>query len=203
LQGVFFVIVGRVDEMTNGKVYGWAFNSDSPDEHLEVRVHRGVEVIASGQANLMRIDLPGTGVGKGDHAFEIVLPANITSFHGIMIVAKSASAGEAPLTIAANDERRVDDLFQVFAQRYDEVLIALRAEIDRLNGAGGLKRDPELDAIPEFDRRLSDLEKRIEELEVFILRLEEISSVLQERAGLTRKRGFFSFLFRRNSRCRP
>lgn len=185
--------------MRNGKVYGWAFNSENPDEHLEVRVNRGTDVIATGQANLMRKDLPGAGIGNGDHAFEIVLPPNITSFHGIMLVAKSATSGEAPLAIATNDERRVDDLFQVFAQRYDEVLLALKAEIDLLNGVGDLKRDRELAAIPEFDRRLSELEKRIEDFEVFVVRLDEISRVLQERAGLNRKKGIFSFLFRKNT----
>jgi hypothetical protein len=193
------VLAGRVDEMRNGKVYGWAYNSDNPEEHLEVTVNRGGDVVARGSANLFRKDLPDAGIGKGDHAFEISLPPNITSFHGVILVAKSANSGEVPLPIATNDERRVDDLFQVFAQRYDEVLLALKAEIDLLNGVGDLKRDRELAAIPEFDRRLSELEKRIEDFEVFVVRLDEISRVLQERAGLNRKRGIFSFFFRRNT----
>lgn len=191
------MIVGRVDEMRNGKVYGWAFNSDSPDEHLEIRVNRGADVVATGHANIFRPDLPDAGIGKGDHAFEIVLPPNISSFHGLVLVARSGSAGDAPLPIATNDERRIDDLFQIFSQRYDNALMAFKAEIDIIKGAGDLQRAQDLAALPEFDRRLSELEKRIEDFEVFVVRLDEVSRILQERAGLTRKRGFFSFFFPR------
>jgi hypothetical protein len=191
------VLAGRVDEMRNGKVYGWAYNSDKPDEHLEVTVNRGGDVVAKGAANLFRKDLPDAGIGKGDHAFEIDLPPDLTSFHGIMLVAKSVNSGAAPLPIATNDERRVDDLFQVFAQRYDDALLELKTEIDLLNGVADLKRDRELAAIPEFDRRMSQLENRIEDFEVFIVRLDEISRVLKERVGLKRKKSFLSFLFRR------
>jgi hypothetical protein len=191
------VIIGRVDEMRNGKVYGWAYNSDNPGEHLEVSVNRGAEILATGLADRMREDLPEAGVGKGDHAFEIVLPPNISSFHGIMLVARSDLAGAAPLPIATNDERRIDDLFQIFSLRYDEALIALKSEIDVLKNVDEQASGQGSASLLEFERRLSELEKRIEDFEVFIVRLDEMSRILQERAGLTRSRGIFSFLFRR------
>ena len=191
------MIVGRVDVMRDGKVFGWAYNSESPDEHLEISINRGAKVIATGRANLMRDDLPDAGIGKGDHAFEIVLPPAISSLQGITLMAKSASVGEAALPIATDDDRRTDELFQILTQRYDGALVALKAEIDLLNGVGGLQHARDLTALPEFERRLSELEKRIEDFEVFVVRLDEISRILQERAGLTRRRGFFSFFFRK------
>lgn len=183
--------------MRNGKVYGWAYNSDNPNEHIEVRVNRGAEVIATGLADRMRPDLPEAGIGKGDHAFEIVLPPNISSFHGIMLVARSERAGEAPLPIATNDDRRIDDLFHIFSRRYDEALIAFKSEIDTLKNAGERPAAQGLASLPDFERRLSELEKRIEDFEVFIVRLDEMSRILQQRVGLTRSGGIFSFLFRR------
>ena len=191
------MIVGRVDVMRDGKVFGWAYNSESPDEHLEISINRGAKVIATGRANLMRDDLPDAGIGKGDHAFEIVLPPAISSLQGITLMAKSASVGEAALPIATDDDRRTDELFQILTQRYDGALVALKAEIDLLNGVGGLQHARDLTALPEFERRLSELEKRIEDFEVFVVRLDEISRILQERAGLTRRRGFFSFFLRK------
>ena len=191
------MIVGRDDVMRDGKVFGWAYNSESPDEHLEISINRGAKVIATGRANLMRDDLPDAGIGKGDHAFEIVLPPAISSLQGITLMAKSASVGEAALPIATDDDRRTDELFQILTQRYDGALVALKAEIDLLNGVGGLQHARDITALPEFERRLSELEKRIEDFEVFVVRLDEISRILQERAGLTRRRGFFSFFFRK------
>jgi hypothetical protein len=74
------MIVGRVDGMRNGKVYGWAFNSDEPDEHLEIKVSRGGVVIATSLANSLRKDLPDAGIGNGDHAFDIALSPATSSF---------------------------------------------------------------------------------------------------------------------------
>ena len=189
------MIVGRVDEMRNGKVYGWAFNSDNPDEHLEIRVGRSGELIATGRADRMRADLPDAGIGKGDHAFEIVLPANVSSFHGIILVARSQRSGEIALPIATNDERRVDDLFQIFSRRYDDILIALKADIDDLKRVGD-QPSPNSGFPPELEHRLSQLEKRMDDFEVFIVRLDEIAKNLHDRINSTRSGGFLSFFSR-------
>jgi hypothetical protein len=190
------MIVGRVDEMRNGKVYGWAFNSDNPDEHLEIRVGRSGALLASGRADKLRADLPEAGIGKGDHAFEIALPANISSFHGIILVARSQRSGEIALPIATNDERRVDDLFQIFSRRYDEILVALKADIDSVKGAEG-QPSPNSASPPDIEHRLSQLEKRMDDFEVFIVRLDEIAKKLHDRINSTPSGGFLSFFSRR------
>jgi hypothetical protein len=181
------MIVGRVDEMTNGKVYGWAFNSDNPGERLDIRISRGSDVVATGKADVFRKDLPDAGVGDGEHAFAIDLPPNISSFTGLVIVARSAASGEAVLPIATNDERRVDDLFHVFSQRYDDLMVEMKSELDTLRRDGG-------DAVlrGELEDRLSKIERRLEDFEVFIVRLDEITRTLQERVGLLRPKGFFA-----------
>lgn len=190
------MIVGRVDGMSKGKVYGWAFNSDSPDEHLEIRISRGSAVLATGRADRFRKDLPDAGIGDGDHAFEIVLPPDISSVRGILAVARSATAGEAALAIATNDDRRMDDLFEIFSRRYDEALVAFKAELDDLKKVERPSgRKTELP--PEFVGRLSRLERRIDDIEVFVVRLDELAKKLQDRIDVAGSRGIFSSLFRK------
>jgi hypothetical protein len=191
------MIVGRVDGMNNGKVYGWAFNADSPDEHIEIKVSRGSAVLASGRADRFRKDLPEAGIGKGDHAFEIVLPPGISSVRGILAVACSATAGDAALPVATNDDRRVDDLFQIFSRRYDEVLVAFKAELDDLRRAGQPSPGRNAELPPELVGRLFRLERRMDDIEVFVVRLDELGKRLQERIDIAGSPGIFSSLFRK------
>ncbi|MGV3549560.1 hypothetical protein [Rhizobium sp.] len=188
------MIVGRVDEMMNGKVYGWAFNSDVPSERLEVRISRGAEVVATGTADVFRKDLPDAGVGDGSHAFNIEVPPNISSFQGLVIVARSATSGEAVLPIATNDDRRVDDLFHVFSQRYDDLMVEMKAELEEIKVSSGTVATA---LGPELEDRLARVERRLEDFEVFVIRLDEMTRTLQERVGLLRPKGFFAWFRRR------
>lgn len=186
------MIYGRVDELRNGKALGWAYDSDNPDGHLNVSIRRGRDVIASGIADVYRSDLPDAGVGAGDHAFEILLPSNIVSFQGLTFAASSENAGETLLPIATNDERHLDDLFQIFAGRYDKALRALKSDIDDLKETGTGQA-----VLDDVDGRMKRIEKRIEEMEVFIMRLDETSRVLQQHVGLAKKKSLFARMFGR------
>jgi hypothetical protein len=172
------MLIGRVDELRNSKVFGWAFNPENPGEHLVVRVMQGPRVIASGVANILRPDLPDAGIGDGDHAFEVVVPTNITSFQGLMLIAQSTRDGEIALPIASNDDRRLDDLFDVFAARYEEALIAMKAELDRVQQRCDVlesRRGDTATSLPaDLDQRLARLESRMEEAEVFFVRIDEM-----------------------------
>ena len=186
------MILGRADEIRNGKALGWAYDSDVPGAHLSISIRRGRDIIATGISNVFREDLPAAGVGNGDHAFEIPLPPNITSFQGLVITAGSEQSGEAVLAVATNDERHLDDLFQIFSARYDKALNELKRDID------GFQQDERsLDVLDEMGSQLKRLEKRMQELEVFIVRLDETSRSLQQRVGLGRKKGFFARIFGR------
>lgn len=188
------MLTGRVDELKNGKIYGWAFNEGQPDEHLVIRVMQGPQVIASGVANLMRRDLPEAGIGNGDHAFEIPLPPNIVSFQGLMIVAQSVKSGEVPLPIATNEDRRLDDLFSIFASQYEEALIRFKEEIDAVKDrveelatdAPGRGRS---DIPDDLNQRLVKLEQRMDASEVFFVRIDEmVRQLVDEKKKGQRKR---------------
>ena len=173
------MLMGRVDELSNNKVYGWAFNDENPAEHMVIRIMHGPRVIASSVANIMRPDLPDAGVGAGDHAFEVVVPPNIESFHGLMIIAQSARDGEIALPIASNDDRRLDDLFALFSKQYEDALIAMKAELDTLKED---RRAPKnIAAAPtDLDARLAQLETRMEAAELFFIRIDESVRKLTE-----------------------
>jgi hypothetical protein len=190
------MIVGRVDVMKNGKVYGWAFNSDKPSERLQIRIGRGSDILTTGKADVFREDLPDAGVGDGKHAFEVELPPNVTSLQGLVISARSEDSGEVVLPITTSDERHVDDLFEAFAQRYDDVIIEMREELSALRSEGVGR--PGGTPIPEdLEARLSKIERRMEDFEVFVVRLDENTRALQERVGLIKPSGFFAKLFRK------
>jgi hypothetical protein len=189
------MLIGRVDELQNGNIYGWAFNAEQPGEHLLIRVMRGPQVIASGVANMMRPDLPEAGVGDGDHAFQIPIPPNITSFQGLMIIAQSQKAGEIPLPIATNDERKFDEMFETFSARYEDVLLAFKEEVDAVKArCTALEAEQQASGMlpvelpADLSQRLSRLEARMEAAEIFFVRIDETVRKLMEGKGGKRKR---------------
>jgi hypothetical protein len=190
------MLTGRVDELQNGKIYGWAFNEEQPDEHLVVRVMRGPQVIATGVANIVRRDLAEGGLGEGDHAFEIAAPPNVVSFHSLMIVAQSQRHGEIPLPIATTDERRFDELFSMFSERYEEALVAFKAEVDGLKArCEALESEGEepgqASELPEdLAQRLIKLETQIDAAEVFIVRIDETLRKIVEDGKLRKRKRF-------------
>jgi hypothetical protein len=189
------MLTGRVDELVDGLIFGWAFNDEQPNEHLVIRVMRGPQVIASGVANIMRRDLPDAGIGDGDHAFRINVPPNITSFQGLMIIAQSQKSGEMPLPIATNDERRFDEMFTAFSARYEEVLVRFKDEMDGIKARCRALENAQ-QAVPthsaelpaDLEDRLNRLEARMEAAEVFFVRIDEAVRRLVEGKAGKRKR---------------
>jgi hypothetical protein len=189
------MLTGRVDELVDGLIFGWAFNDEQPNEHLLIRVMKGAQVIAGGVANLARPDLAEVGVGDGDHAFRINVPPNITSFTGLMIVAQSQKSGEVPLPIATNDERKFDEMFETFSARYEDVLVtfkeevdAIKARCDALEGAPQASPGHAAEIPGDLAQRLSRLESRLEAAEVFFVRIDETVRKLVEGKVGKRKR---------------
>jgi hypothetical protein len=185
------MITGRVDELRNNKVFGWAYNTDAADEHLVIRIMYGTQVLSSGVANILRPDLVEAGIGDGQHAFEIIVPPNISSFHGLIIIAQSVKAGEIALPIASNVDRHLDELFGQFSARYEEALFALKAEIDRLDDRVADRSAPSNGTRlpPDLAARIVKLEERMDTTEVFLMRIDEMVRKLGEQAAKkTRKR---------------
>jgi len=186
------MLIGRVDDLTNFILKGWAFNKEAPGEHLIIRVNYGTQIVATGIANILRPDLPKSGIGAGDHAFKIDLPPNITSITGLMVIAQSQKHGEIALPIATNDERTMDALFNAFAKRYDSALVLLKQEMDGLKESvedRGSPRDPGEISIPDdLAERLVRLENRMESAEVFFVRIDEMMRQLVADKKKRRKR---------------
>lgn len=193
------MLMGRVDELQNGKFYGWAFNEELPEEHLVIRVMRGAQVIATGVANMERRDLRESGVGDGDHAFEILAPPNVTSFQGLMIIAQSQRAGEIPLPVATNDDRRFDEMFSAYAEQYEGTLLGFKQEIDSLRTrvetmeADTTETESPAELPPDLSERLASLEARVETAEVFIVRIDEMLRQMTEEHKKKSKKRFGLF----------
>ncbi|MDB5555109.1 MAG: hypothetical protein JWL86_5093 [Rhizobium sp.] len=187
------MLTGRVDNFANSHLTGWAFNKEAPGEHVIIRVNYGTQIVATGVANILRPDLPKSGIGAGDHAFRIELPANITSVNGLMVIAQSQKHGEIALPIATNDERTLDALFNSFTKRYDNTLGLFKQEIDdikeKLEDRGsGAEPNGIRDLPDDLAQRLIKLENRMESAEVFFVRIDQMMRQLVDEKKKRRKR---------------
>jgi hypothetical protein len=184
------MLTGRVDNLVNFKLTGWAFNKEAPGEHLIIRVNYGTQIVATGVANILRPDLPNSGIGAGDHAFKIEMPPNITSINGLMVIAQSQKHGEIALPIATNDDRTLDTLFNTFTKRYDNALILLKQDMDDIKARLD-ERGPGADTsdLPDdLAQRLVKLENRMESSEIFFVRIDEMMRQLVDEKKKRRKR---------------
>ncbi|MDB5524668.1 MAG: hypothetical protein JWM58_2431 [Rhizobium sp.] len=188
------MLLGRVDELKSGKIFGWAYNPDNPSEHVVIRINHGNQVVASGVANIVRPDLPDAGIGDGDHAFEILLPPNISSFHGLTIMAQSQRSGEVALQIATNDDRRIDELFSIFSKNYEDALVAIKDKLDaldvRYSDLEKIDETPVQSLPEEISDRLNRLEIRMESAEVFFVRIDELTRKLAEEQKKRKRKRF-------------
>jgi hypothetical protein len=191
------MLTGRADELVDGKLIGWAFNEDNPDEHLVIRVMFGQQVVGSGVANVERVDLVEAEIGKGDHAFHVTLAPHISSLDGLMVIAQSVRSGEAPLPIASSDDRKIDTLLHAFGERYDDALRHLKSEIDTLAEQVAEHQDQpgqSIDLPDDIADRLVAIESRLDAAEVFFLRIDEtLRKLTVEKSQKKRKRLFGIF----------
>ncbi|MBL0374972.1 hypothetical protein JJB09_23440 [Rhizobium sp. KVB221] len=189
------MLLGRVDGLINGNVCGWSFNSEAPTEHLVIRVMQGAKAVASGVANIPRADLPGAGIGDGDHSFKIPLPSDITRLDGLAVIAQSAIAGEIALPTGHDSDRRLDQLFSAFSSQYEEALFALKAELDATKKLCQTLEKQTADQGYETPagvaERLARLESRMEAAEVFFVRIDETVRRLAEDARKTKRKRIF------------
>lgn len=133
-------IEGRLDAVANGRVYGWAWNRNRPDEILEIEIRPAGpstddRPLAAGTADLPRADLRANGVGDGRHAFELALdlpdgadPSRVTA------VARSPSTGEVLVLRQPSDgERLVEQSLHPHLARIGAALEAAKREQQQTN----------------------------------------------------------------------
>ena len=91
---------GLVDNATNTRMYGWAWNAARPEEHVTVELRLGEETVATAVADRERPDLAKAGVGDGCHAFELPLtPEWVSRRSEMSVVARTADGGEHALPL--------------------------------------------------------------------------------------------------------
>jgi hypothetical protein len=71
------IVEGRLEGVVDGRVLGWAWSPDSPNERIWVSVFVDDEPIGLTAADLQRPDLLAAGFGDGAHGFSIELPAKL------------------------------------------------------------------------------------------------------------------------------
>lgn len=95
-------IQGLIDNVEPGRLFGWAWNQANPDDRLRIELRLGSTVAASTTASSLRPDLAGSGIGDGQHAFDLPLTPEILARRAEISVVAIAENGEAvPLPIRA------------------------------------------------------------------------------------------------------
>ena len=94
------VVAGYVEAVTADRMLGWAWGPRAPGLRAIVELRLGQEVVASTVAEQPRPDLASSGIGDGNHAFELVIPATLQGRAAELSV--WARAGDAdPVRIGA------------------------------------------------------------------------------------------------------
>jgi hypothetical protein len=65
---------GFIDAVTHGRIYGWALDTQTPEQPVSIDLFHGERLLATVIANQARDDLPQHTGGRANHAFEYVLP---------------------------------------------------------------------------------------------------------------------------------
>jgi len=73
------VVAGRVEQVLDGTVRGWAWKPAAPHERVSVRVTLDNEEAGGGVASLARRSLAEAGMGDGRYGFSLPLPAALAA----------------------------------------------------------------------------------------------------------------------------
>jgi hypothetical protein len=72
-------VQGRVEQVQDGVVEGWAWNPAAAAQRLQLRVLLDGQEVGATVADLPRPSLAAAGIGDGQHAFRFTLPATLAS----------------------------------------------------------------------------------------------------------------------------
>lgn len=194
-------IVGHIDALQGGRVFGWGWDGNHPGDRLEVelRLERdgGPPVtLARVLADRPRPDLEGGGIGDGAHAFEaeLTLPDGADPSRVVAVV-RSPSTGETVTFAQPNPEdQRFDRLLGPHLQRIGERIDALRRDQRQLaaaqqtigrilrdagEGVAALRTDATRLETAQAERTeamaaaIQELTERVGGLEVFLMRMDQ------------------------------
>lgn len=181
------MLIGRVDDIDNGTVYGWAFDKSAPDHRVEIQVLWSEKEVYRGSAEKFRQDLQEGGFGDGHCAFEVVL-GNVNFNDPITVIATSAQGNKTPLPKAELAERHLSRHFDSFSKEYRAVLsefakrlTALEARFERKARETAHRNDDD-----EIKKDILSIEKRLYETDVYITRIDERLKNLSDRQSISK-----------------
>ncbi|QRY65505.1 hypothetical protein JVX98_07765 (plasmid) [Ensifer sp. PDNC004] len=192
---------GRVDAIDQGRVFGWAFDPETPEKRLAIRVLLDGKVIAEALADRNRPDLKRNGIGDGNHAFEIALPEMASARSGeLVVLAATGKGGELPLRVPKPDEQAAEALIAaplakvldkldvlMAAQRQLQVSqrSALRSKVDD----GDEAESPGLAAISDDVANLrGEITQRLTDLDVHLMRLDGVIASMEKSLNALKQR---------------
>jgi hypothetical protein len=184
-------IDGRIDAISGGRLYGWAWDRVRPSDHLEVEIRVGDKLVATAFANQPRDDLKANGVGDGCHAFEIAI--ELAPGESPIASARSPVTGDVmPLRLPSDVETVTESVLGPTLLRMSALMDATqRNQQTVLRGLRELMKQGQ--AAPNADKRLEELAASQEELkaqisgvEIFLMRIDEhlheVNNSLKQRA---------------------
>jgi hypothetical protein len=184
-------IDGRIDAISGGRLYGWAWDRVRPSDHLEVEIRVGDKLVATAFANQPRDDLKANGVGDGCQAFEIAI--ELAPGESPIASARSPVTGDVmPLRLPSDVETVTESVLGPTLLRMSALMDATqRNQQTVLRGLRELMKQGQ--AAPNADKRLEELAASQEELkaqisgvEIFLMRIDEhlheVNNSLKQRA---------------------
>lgn len=186
---------GCVDAVADGRLYGWAWDRERPDDRLAVEVRKGEAVLAVGIADRPRPDLAASGIGDGAHAFELDLPTE--AGEEVTVTVCSSTTGES-LQLVMRQAPQLDDvpeeLQRVTATVHNlslvqkETATAVLGVLKEMRDKRGSAQITQLEeTVAEIAAGQQALQKRFETVEVFLLRFDTLLRQFDERLNAVPK----------------
>jgi hypothetical protein len=88
-------LIGRIDDATRGRIYGWARDEAAPGQPVRLRVIANDVVLCEVVADQYRPDLEAAGIGNGRHAFDVTIPGGLSPAADHVIRVQRVSDGAA------------------------------------------------------------------------------------------------------------
>lgn len=192
---------GRVDAIDQGRVFGWAFDPETPEKRLAIRVLLDGKVIAEALADRNRPDLKRNGIGDGNHAFEIALPEMASARSSeLVVLAATGQGGELPLRVPKPDEQAAEALIAApLAKVLDklDVLMAAQRQLQVSQRSaqrskvddGEEAESPGLAAISDDVANLrGEITQRLTDLDVHLMRLDGVIAGMEKSLNALKQR---------------
>ncbi|WP_075217282.1 hypothetical protein [Mongoliimonas terrestris] len=171
---------GRLDALEGARLFGWAFDPDTPTARLTITVALGERVLATVTADRPRVDLRRNGVGDGGHAFDVDLPPEaLDRLDALRVTARNGDGPPLVLALPRPAERAAEAAIAAPVNRLFEKVDAVVGAQRQLQLA---QRDAAL-AIGRMTERVDAIAAEGGALEAAVRGVETMQREIAERIG--------------------